>query len=401
MQYDLVFEGGGAKGFVFVGAMREFEARGHTHGRLLGTSAGAITATLLAAGYTSAEMDAALDEKVDGQSVFESFLGEPAAFDEESIQNSITRNFLRNLNIPMLPDFVENKLDDQVTHFLAKQASLRHIFSFVERGGWFSADSFISWMRERLDHAMPDGTPRAFGNLTLEQFHAATGADLSLVATDTTASRILVLNHRTAPQCPVVWAVRMSMNIPFLWQEVIWQADWGTYRDKSLEKHVIVDGGVLSNFPIELFISDMENVIAVMGPRSGERVLGFLIDDDMPVSGAQSQAEEQTPPSGLLELHTTQRILHLLNTMMQAHDKMVIDAFSSLVVHLPAKGYGTTEFNMTGERKTALVDAGCEAMQGYLDQAEVADVSYGLEGRKFDPQALEKAHRVALNLLSE
>ncbi len=47
MDFDLVFEGGGAKGMVFVGAMQEFEARGHKCGRLLGTSAGAITATLL------------------------------------------------------------------------------------------------------------------------------------------------------------------------------------------------------------------------------------------------------------------------------------------------------------------------------------------------------------------
>ena len=30
MKFDLVFEGGGAKGIVFVGAVQEFEAQGHT-----------------------------------------------------------------------------------------------------------------------------------------------------------------------------------------------------------------------------------------------------------------------------------------------------------------------------------------------------------------------------------
>lgn len=50
MKYDLVFEGGGAKGMVFVGACEEFFRRGHSFDRLLGTSAGASTATLLAAG---------------------------------------------------------------------------------------------------------------------------------------------------------------------------------------------------------------------------------------------------------------------------------------------------------------------------------------------------------------
>ena len=65
MEYDLVFEGGGAKGMVFVGTMQEFEVRGHTYKRLLGTSAGAITAATLAAGYDSVEMQAALVEKDD------------------------------------------------------------------------------------------------------------------------------------------------------------------------------------------------------------------------------------------------------------------------------------------------------------------------------------------------
>ena len=42
---DLVFEGGGAKGMVFVGALEElFGGDRYTFGRLLGTSAGAITA---------------------------------------------------------------------------------------------------------------------------------------------------------------------------------------------------------------------------------------------------------------------------------------------------------------------------------------------------------------------
>ena len=44
MKFDLVFEGGGAKGMVFVGAMEVFEGEGCEYGRLLGTSAGATSA---------------------------------------------------------------------------------------------------------------------------------------------------------------------------------------------------------------------------------------------------------------------------------------------------------------------------------------------------------------------
>ena len=43
--FDMVFEGGGAKGTAFVGALEVLFAAGHKHRRLVGTSAGAITAT--------------------------------------------------------------------------------------------------------------------------------------------------------------------------------------------------------------------------------------------------------------------------------------------------------------------------------------------------------------------
>jgi len=43
------------------------------------------------------------------------------------------------------------------------------------------------------------------------------------VASDTTESQLLVLNHLTAPGCPVVWAVRMSMSIPLVSEGIISQ----------------------------------------------------------------------------------------------------------------------------------------------------------------------------------
>ena len=49
---NAVFEGGGAKGIVFLGALEAMEAHGHTFGQLVGTSAGAISATLVAADTT-------------------------------------------------------------------------------------------------------------------------------------------------------------------------------------------------------------------------------------------------------------------------------------------------------------------------------------------------------------
>src|SRR5437868_11761036 len=53
---DLVFEGGGVKGIALVGAVAVLEERGFQFQNLAGTSAGAIVATLLAAGYKAAEV---------------------------------------------------------------------------------------------------------------------------------------------------------------------------------------------------------------------------------------------------------------------------------------------------------------------------------------------------------
>ncbi len=119
MEYDLVFEGGGAKGMVFVGAMQEFEQRGHSYKRLLGTSAGAITAALLAAGYSAQEMLEALGEKENGRSVFSSFLGQPGPFEKAQVLKSATLQFLQGVDIPLLPNFLDQKLDEVIVRWLA------------------------------------------------------------------------------------------------------------------------------------------------------------------------------------------------------------------------------------------------------------------------------------------
>jgi NTE family protein len=399
MKYDMVFEGGGAKGIVFVGAIQVFESLGHEYGRLLGTSAGAITAAMAAAGYRSQEMLDALAEKKDGRSVFADFLGMPMTLDKAAIHTSATRELLRSVNLPLIPDRFEEKLDDQLVEWLAAQPSLRHVFSFIERGGWYSADNFLAWLKRRLDTGTNDGKPRHYSTLTLAQFHDETKVDLSLVASDTTASKMLVVNHRTAPDLPLVWAVRMSMSVPLLWQEVVWQSEWGKYRDGDMTGHAIVDGGLLSNFPIELFVSHDVTVTSVMGSKSHENVLGMLIDESLPVKGADAVVKQPTKLD-LAEFHTVQRIQNLINTALSAHDKMTIEAFEKFVVHMPAKGYGTTEFDMTDERRELLVNAGRDAMTAYFEQAATrAAVSFSIMEDQDAQRAQLRADKLALRML--
>ncbi len=386
MQFDLVFEGGGAKGMVFVGALEVFESAGHTHDRLLGTSAGAITAAFLAAGYRTSEMLEALVEKSEGRSVFAGFMGTPTKIDSAELRASATRDLLRRIDLPFLPEVLEEQLDDRLAAWLTAQPSLRHVFSFIERGGWYAADGFLEWLRRRLDTGVDAaGQPRRYSALTLAEFFAQTRRDLTLVAADTTAAEMLVLNHRTAPDLPLVWAVRMSMSVPLLWQEVIWQPEWGRYavrpgREREMAGHAIVDGGLLSNFPIELFVSRDATVTKVMGPSVSQRVLGLLIDETMPVPGAEA-APPPTDGLAIGQFRTVQRLAGLMNTALSARDKMVVDALEKHVVRLPAKGYGTTEFDMTDDRRDKLVEAGREAMRQHLARVTPDELV------SFDPQA--------------
>ena len=233
------------------------------------------------------------------------------------------------------------------------------MFSFVECGGFFSGRTFLTWLREKL-------AVKGIGaDDTFQMFHQKTGADLSVVASDTTDVELLVLNHRTAPDLPVANAVRMSMSIPFVWQEVRWQPLWGTYLGRPKAGNTIVDGGVLSNFPIRLVATTDDEIAAIMGNTdpAGALNLGLLIDERLSVAGAPAQDATPVP---LTHLRSVQRVSRLIDTMMGAYDTEMIRRFDQEICRLPAKGYGTLEFGLSGQRLDLFLEAARGAMRRHL-----------------------------------
>ena len=189
----------------------------------------------------------------------------------------------------------------------------------------------------------------------------------------------------------------MSMSIPVVWNEVLWQASWGKYLGRDIEGHAIVDGGLLSNFPIELFISDAPQIVKLMGPKENSPILGLLIDQRLAVPTAVKGVfvNFNIKPG---ELATVHRLKRLIDTATTAHDKMVMDEYANLVVHLPAAGYGTTEFDMSEERRNALVEAGRIAMAAYLDQELTPTSAKGISLSKL-AEIESKVTRIASSLL--
>jgi predicted acylesterase/phospholipase RssA len=348
--FDVVFEGGGAKGSAFVGALQILKERGHSLRRLVGTSAGAITAAMVAAGYTPEELLEAVNEKQpNGKPRFSAFMDRPSSssFTDAQKENSEFAKALEAIPIPLPRKALLNLLLDNAIY--------AHLFSFEECGGFFCGLNFLAWLTEKFQ------AKGMAADETLASFYAKKGVDLSVVASDTHDMEMLVLNHRTAPDCPLVWAVRMSMSIPFIWQEVVWKEEWGLYCGRSKAGNTVVDGGVLSNFPIRLIAERVPEIMGDTDP-AGALNLGLLLDETRAVPGLP--ASESHPP--FEHLRTVQRVSRLMDTMMGAQDNEEMREHAGEICRLPVEGYGTTEFNMSDERLAALVAGGRTAMMEHL-----------------------------------
>jgi predicted acylesterase/phospholipase RssA len=369
-KYDLVFEGGGAKGAAFVGAMEAFYARKCNIRRLVGTSAGAITATLLAAGFTPDELSKAVSEKKGNESIFASFLDAPerSFFSDKDIQESDTLDIFKSIDASNLSSVILYWIKDNLVSSLLHISPYRQLFNFIEFGGLFAGEEFRRWIQGKLKG-------KGYNNpeITLVEFYNRTQIDLSLVASNTSKCRMMVLNHRTAPDCPLVWAVRMSMSIPFVWSEVVWRKEWGAYLGEDMTGDRIVDGGILSNFPLFLVEKEeKENAEKkrIMGggvDDDGAGTIGLLIDENLLVQGQPEKRKTHLSS----RLKTVKRIDRLVDTMRTSHDNEIIKKKPELVCHLPAMGYGTTEFDMPDHRLADLIAAGRDAMDKYLNDRKV------------------------------
>jgi NTE family protein len=409
VQYDMVLEGGGAKGVAFIGALQAMEARGATARRVIGTSAGAISAVLIAAGFSSDDMKTAMESMPGGEvgNPFDQFLDTPEGFEQDTIRNSfLARLFAEAIPAAVAPaavagfgrgfgalaGFVSEAVTDSAAEKVhSKLASnkdhgglYRNVFSLLERGGLYEGGVFVRWLAGWLEHEHV-----GLSNYSLRRFHSwlQEHADnpvneINLLVTDVTKRRSLVLNHRTAPHVPLVAAVRMSMSFPFAWQEVIWQTAWQKYMDVDEEGgsteldvagDTIIDGGVLSNFPLYLLTESSDRVLALMDRTPGDcEPLGLLIDEQLPVAGDPAEGKPAASLRDELGARMFGRIGSLVDTMGASRDGAAMRDHEKMICRLPAKGYGTLDFSMPDDRKHALIESAADAMEKHLDMRAAA-----------------------------
>ena len=165
------------------------------------------------------------------------------------------------------------------------------------------------------------------------------------------------------------------MSIPFVYNHVAWQPGWGTYLGEDISGHDIVDGGVGSNFGIEMVVSEEPEFIEAMGiDPDRERVVGLFLNDAIPVPEAvetKPVAEEHDDPLHSRWGSVKERNQALLTTLLKNHDHFIVRTHPDVGCHLPVGGFDTLEFDMSEERVEILMNAGREAMRNCLQEMDL------------------------------
>lgn len=342
-EFDGIFEGGGAKGIAFVGALALMEQQGRWFKRVAGTSAGAITAALIAAGYKV--LDPRSGETVRDivfWSDFNQFLDPPSPtfFTDAEIRQSPLYRFLPLLSpaLGLLPESARIGLFRQT---VLRNDQFAMVLNLLTKGGIFAGERFRQWMNgkirarlTRLPGAGPVSEEPTFAEVT-----GRTGIALSVIASDIGRRRMLICNHQQTPTLPVARAVRMSMSIPLV------------FSVERLRGCPIVDGGLLSNYPMFLFRS--HNPFLANTPADLARPnIGFLLDE----GGVRIPGPLQDCPPEPID--PIRLVMRLMDTMMEAFDRRSTGDYSRDTVRIDVRGFSTMDFGMAPARKRELAQRG-------------------------------------------
>jgi NTE family protein len=136
----------------------------------------------------------------------------------------------------------------------------------------------------------------------------------------------------------------MSMSYPFLFTPV------ALYKDGN--PHYVVDGGLLSNFPIWLFDS----------PNSKRPTWGFRLHPG--TSPAEGLPHRKIPRP----LWSVPLLKAMFSAATEAWDRENMSrASSSRTVSIPTHGISTTNFNLTPEDAQALYTWGNDAASAFFN----------------------------------
>jgi NTE family protein len=302
---DLVLEGGGVKGIGLVGAISVLEELGFEFMRVAGTSAGAIVGSLVAAGLSSAQL----------------------------------KELMAGL------DYTKFRDDTRLDHIPLIGTAL----SLWREHGIYGGDYFHDWIRSQLDGA----GVHTFGQLQQPdpESNLAENQQYKLVVmtSDITRGNLLHLPwdypdlDKPIDEQPVADAVRASMSIPFFYRPVLMSVP-------NAEPSVLVDGGMLSNFPVDVF--DRTDGRPPRWPTIGIKL-----------SARQKPEIVEHRVKGDLSL-----AMAMLGTMQSWSDQMHLDtpSVTSRTIFVDTFGINATDFDIDRTTQERLFESGVESARRFL-----------------------------------
>jgi NTE family protein len=214
---NLAFQGGGTKALAYHGALRVLEEQGILGPieRVAGTSAGAMTATLLSLRLDVPEI----------QTVYSEF----------DVDYFLEAKSGRIPDRTSSPNLLQRELE-------RLQGSFASVTRLATKFGWNSMEYMYVWMQDMLARYC-DGDGRA----TFAQFRGLGFRDLYIVVTNVSTRRTEIFCADRTPDVAVVDALIMSHAIPIFFEG--FQFDG---REFGQGEHY-ADGGLLLNYPLPIF----------------------------------------------------------------------------------------------------------------------------------------------------
>jgi NTE family protein len=221
---NLVFEGGGVKGVAYGGVFEVLEQAQITPQikSVAGTSAGAITATMMSLNYSAKDF----------------------------------ADIMMGINFEKLED----------------GSDLEGPFRLIEHYGWFKGDYFLNLMETYIKEKTGDG--RATFRDLVEKYKDLKFKKLYVFGTNLSQQAVQKFSYETTPDIAVADAVRISMSIPFFFE--------ARHYKQNGKNDIYCDGGVLNNYPIDTF--DQQSTVEEPGGTMLHRIphqatLGFHFDN--------------------------------------------------------------------------------------------------------------------------
>jgi predicted acylesterase/phospholipase RssA len=259
---ELNFSGGGAKGAVYPSVIGILEQAGHMEGvvRMSGTSAGGITATLLAAGMNAEGYQTFADEVP-----MDTLKANVANFAQRYTGITIADHGLVGIENSgqKAVHLIDHKLYTMV------QASLEGVDLDLDAlNSNREDDLFTQAEADRLTQLRDvdmDTNPRDETMLTFKDLQLLRKLDptaykeLQLTGYNTQNNEGVLFNADTTPNMPIAYAARITMALPGLFKAVKFPAEGNAADDMRanmddgvaamMEEGVFVDGGFYTNVP--------------------------------------------------------------------------------------------------------------------------------------------------------